>query len=61
MSEEKRECQFTTLEECRKLEVGSPLDLDMCKVCLLGRIEGHLYRISNTLSNRRSRKYKEKN
>jgi len=39
---EKNKCRFMSIEECRQLKVGVE-NLEICRLCILGRIEGHLF------------------
>jgi len=50
---QKSACKFMNLRECRTVK-GEP-NLEMCKLCILGRIEQHLYRLSSN-SERKSKK-----
>lgn len=47
-------CLFMHINECRRVEEASDKypELEVCKLCITGRIEGHLFNISKALSSR---------
>ena len=45
----KPECKFTGLTNCLKQEANEPIDTELCKVCILGKIEQHLFNATNIL------------
>ena len=40
---EELKCDFMTLNECKRKVAGENPDRDICRLCIMGRMEGHLF------------------
>ena len=53
-----RPCDFMSVNNCQKFEVGDETVLDICRLCIMGRMEGHLFDIKVSLNKKSSRNHK---